>query len=268
MRCYCSQLKVVLGDWNVSTNGVAKQQAPCLLWHFRVVLLCASSLRPSPICSVHRPMFKPRQRRSSVESDVFASDEEDMRSSPAQHNPAQLSVIDQWADQDPFSSQSHASAVPVSVQGSRPQTAESFYTSVSRNQRREANTYAEDQRPERESRVEHGATAVPTRTTRPTVPTSKLRDPGSVLAGDKLDRLKTLAYRRAHEVPPMDTTTATTCANSHSSSNCNGAEYHDIRFQASTTPPALHSHIHISSHTDPSSAHGSRSPCPRHTQAK
>jgi hypothetical protein len=167
--------------WETGTfrRSVAQQQAPCLLWHFRVVLLCASSLRPSPICSVHRPMFKPRQRRSSVESDVFASDEEDMRSSPAQHNPAQLSVIDQWADQDPFSSQSHASAVPASVQGSRPQTAESFYTSVSRNQR-EANTY--DQRPERESRVEHGSTAVPTRTTRPTVPMSKLRDPGSVLA--------------------------------------------------------------------------------------
>ncbi len=103
--CYYSQLKGVFGRQELFDEVLLNNKHPACCGTF--VLCClyyTSSLRLSPICSVHRPMFKPRQRRSSVESDVFASDEEDMRSSPAQHNPAQLSVIDQWADQDPFSS--------------------------------------------------------------------------------------------------------------------------------------------------------------------
>jgi hypothetical protein len=101
-------------------------------------------------------------------------------------------IVDQWADSEPFSA-------PPSRHASRPNTA-STQASQRTNQRYGART------------TNDGGNSVELRANRP-----GLKDPNAILASDKLERLKTNAYRRAHHVPEMPTSDSASQKSSASS---------------------------------------------------
>jgi hypothetical protein len=156
-------------------------------------------------CSDHcfrsQRTLSPQQHMEDDEDDVFSYDEDEFEQYDAEdddeHNsqhqahmrPQPQTIADQWTDEDPIPSRP-ASASTVRTQSTRAAFMAEAHTATK--PRGAANGSIAS------------SSAPPASATSSKRPNIGLPDASSILSDDRLERLKTSAYRRAHDVPTVD----------------------------------------------------------------